>query len=74
VKRAITGGARANTGNVEESVNSPEAVDTSSNRVPKGGLVAYVCLSEARFAQFCRQGTALLRVDPNDKHGIFGRP
>jgi hypothetical protein len=74
VKRAITGGAGANTGNVEESVNSPEAVDTGSDCAPKGGLVAYVCLSEARVGQFCREGTAFLMVDPNDKHGIFGCP
>jgi hypothetical protein len=31
-------------------------------------------LSEARFAEFCCQGTAFLRVDPNDKHGIFRLP
>jgi hypothetical protein len=74
VKRAITDGARANTGNVEESVNSPESIEACSNRISKGGLIAHVCLSEARFAQFCRQGTTFLRVDPNDKDWIFGCP
>jgi hypothetical protein len=50
VKRAIAGRARADTGNVEESVNSPESVQARSNSIPDGRLIAYICDRDARFA------------------------
>jgi hypothetical protein len=74
VKRAITGRARANTGDVEESINSPESFQARSNRFLNCKLIADIGCSEACFTQACGQGTAFLLVDPNDKHRVFGRP
>jgi len=74
VKWAITSRSRADTGAVEERINSPESVQARSNSIPNRRPISYICDSEARFAQLRRQGKAFLPVYPNYEHWILGCP
>jgi len=74
MKRTVTGIARADTGNIEEGVNSPESIQAGHHGIPHGKLVTdirggKICLSKGGCRSF-----AFFGVDANDKHWILGSP
>jgi hypothetical protein len=74
VKRTVTGGAPANTGNIEEGVNSPESIQASSNGIAHCKLVPDISGSKTSLAKGCCHSFAFVCVDADDKHWIFGSP
>ena len=71
VKRAIAGRARANAGNVEESVNSPESFQARGNRILDCKLIADIGGCVTRLTQFCRNGTCIrLSLRPTTNTGL----
>jgi hypothetical protein len=74
VKRTVTGGARANTGNVEEGINSPKSIQARSNGIPHCKLVTDIRGSKTCLTEGCCHSLAFICVATDDKHGIFGSP
>jgi len=74
VKRAVTGRARADAGNIENRVNSPESIQARNNGILHGNLVTDIRGSETCLSESCRYSFAFLCIDADKKHWIFGRP
>jgi hypothetical protein len=74
VKRAISGRARANAGNIKEGINSPESIQACQHGIPHGKFVADIGRSETCLAKRGRQSFAFVWIDADNEHRIFGCP
>jgi hypothetical protein len=74
VKRAVTGSARADTGNIKERVNSPESIQAPSNGIPHCKLVTDISGSETYLTKGCRQSLTFVCVDADYKYRIICSP
>jgi hypothetical protein len=74
VKRTVTGRARANTGNIEEGVNSPKSIQARSNGIPHCKLVTDIRGSKTCLTEGCCHSFRFIGVDTDDKHWVFGSP
>jgi hypothetical protein len=74
VKRAVTDGTRAYTGNIEERVNLTESIQTGDHGTSHGKFVTDIGASKICLGKLGHKSVAFRGIDADYKYRIFCTP